>query len=93
MRSPGWRGSTLGSVIESRSVDVLGKLGAIVPGSSDNPPTRVAEDLPGRVEALHLGLVPGHVGVEDLGEDAIGSLDHQLVRRGIHLEHAIQIGA
>ena len=54
---------------------------------------RVAEDLPRRIDPLHLVVVAGHVGVPDLGEDAIGGLDHQRVSRRIHLQDAVVIGA
>ena len=56
-------------------------------------PARVPEDLPGRIHALHLFLVAGNVRVEDLGEDSVGSLDHQLVCRRVHLQDAVMIGS
>ena len=57
------------------------------------PAACVTEDLPGGVDALHLGVVAGHVGMEDLGQDAVGGLDHQRVSRRVHLQDAVVVEA
>jgi hypothetical protein len=53
---------------------------------------RISQDLPGRVDALHLGVIAGDIRMEDLGEDAVGGLDHERVRLGVHLQGAVVVG-
>ena len=57
------------------------------------PAARVAEDLPRRVEALHLIRITRYVGMEDLREGAVGSLDHERVRARVDLQHPVQVGS